>query len=1478
MNSRLEEENNYLLQEDLPKLHCLKIKLEEGTLPFITAQLSLPFEQGIKTPILKDSGCSLSLITTTYLESLPGYNKELITKTPPMETIIAVGKTSINVEGYIFLHLIFDYKDKQFVYPQKFYIISELFYPIFLGNDFQISPYRIMETPYSILLNPDRIPPKQLLSLTKAIYRQRFPRAFQIPIQYYNTPPRTHNDIKYKHPNISSNTVVHITSMEIEPTTIRPQKRTDDIFTAMLHEDRFKTPAEKMEDIKSYNEQGFYQRSLSHVIDNGNTVQEMDFRQDHVKLTSEEEILKEIKVQHLSTENQKKVLTLARKYIKIFAKSSLDVGRTPILTATVDEIPKSPLYSQKYQSLPLGVQDEVEKVLDQFTKAGILEFYTGNPKFVQNILITRKRSGKIRLLLDSRCVNCVTEKRVCNLASQEDLIRTLVGKTHLSCLDISNAYFSIGLDEKSKAYFCFYDNNRILRTFAVLPQGYKNSTFFLERLMSQLFSSISGTTIYMDDLFFGTSGTFDEHLQGIEKIFKQIIVGNLRISPQKLFIASPTIDFLGLVISSKKICIPTAKLLAFKQYPSPTNKRQLRSLLGCLSFYRTFVPLYSKHTSILTPLASTTSKFKWEKEHETAFRTLIQAILDSAIRYTPDPNLPYECYTDSSDRSVGCTINQRDQKTDVLNLIVASSRTLNTTEAVYSIPKKEAASIIYMLTAFEFYLRFAKSIIVYSDARSLLFIKYAKSASPLLARFALLIAAHNITLRHTPGRENKAADALSRIVLPGNITAPDRSITTLTEKESLEIVNKLKLDKNLEFTPKEIAFMLQSESPKCQREKPETKKSFAGKTTLTQETLKPVKKIPRVSPLPRNAYEIKYRPKNIKAAAFFLHLFPKIDLPPTIPEEDTFTQENKHPLPHLVKHNALAFHIAALTTRKNDSETPNPSDEVERRIDNQPDSNTPTPVQQRQTRSSTQPTPGTSRGTEGTQPTPPKTSQPLPHDESNTDTSDEEQETGTNDELPQQEESNEEEESDEEAAEDEIERAPEDPNTLSEQIIIHAALRSGTLTLKEFRQGQQLDPEIREIYKELKSANTTEEVSEKYKLVKDIVVKKTHSTPRPNIYLPYCLLKYCFYMHHFTTYGAHQSAAKIKEALSSVFYRPHLKQDIAKLQGKCFHCITAIPPTLLHHTFGPTYMPDKPRVGYTIDLGFGYPETEQGTTGFLLILDLFSMYCCIVPLKETRTPDIITALEKAILIPHGPFKYLRSDRDPRFKADAFQTFCQKHGIEHNMTARHMPTSNTIAERHIQKVKAAIRVTISQLQDDSWDEHIIDIIYSLNHAPFTRIPANANLPLNTTPELLQYGYQTPTYFTFIQFDTWPEDIDEFAKALMDKAQKIHNAWKTHKQRTRQQNLQKRNQSRTTRNFKIGQRVWARIAEIKDASAITARYEGPMIVRDIANQTAAVECERTGNIKKVHFTHLIPYTNIEEENTHTDFPDRIRNLVT
>jgi hypothetical protein len=271
--------------------------------------------------------------------------------------------------------------------------------------------------------------------------------------------------------------------------------------------------------------------------------------------------------------------------------------------------------------------------------------------FCSNLLVTRKKNGTLRILLDGRLLNNATIRKPMCLVSTYETYAHLAQKKHVSVMDMSHSFFQIPLTEKAQPLTAFFSDAHGKRfCFTRAPQGLRNSPLYLKLLTDTLLGQMANHVIsYADDIMIATGKTIFHHIDITIEVLRRLRDGGIKMRPEKINLASDTIEFLGVIWNKGKLKIPEAKLLAFKNYPVPTTAKKVKSFVCAMSYYRKFIPRFAQMAKPLLDLAMVRYQhFKWLPIHQQIFEEMIKAIVNYSALVIPDPNKPFYVQTDAS--------------------------------------------------------------------------------------------------------------------------------------------------------------------------------------------------------------------------------------------------------------------------------------------------------------------------------------------------------------------------------------------------------------------------------------------------------------------------------------------------------------------------------------------------------------------------------------------------------------------------------------------------------------------------------------------------------------------------------------------------------------------------------------------------------------------------------------------------------------
>jgi len=131
---------------------------------------------------------------------------------------------------------------------------------------------------------------------------------------------------------------------------------------------------------------------------------------------------------------------------------------------------------------------------------------------------------------------------------------------------------------------------------------------------------------YIDDLLCLTKGTFSDHLKKVELVLQRLQKAGLKVNVTKSYFAHSQLEYLGYWITRTGIKPVYDKVKAVLKIAEPKTRKDLRSFIGVVNYYR---DMWVRRSHVLAPLAALTSKttkWKWEPQHQKTFAMAKSAI------------------------------------------------------------------------------------------------------------------------------------------------------------------------------------------------------------------------------------------------------------------------------------------------------------------------------------------------------------------------------------------------------------------------------------------------------------------------------------------------------------------------------------------------------------------------------------------------------------------------------------------------------------------------------------------------------------------------------------------------------------------------------------------------------------------------------------------------------------------------------------
>jgi hypothetical protein len=190
-------------------------------------------------------------------------------------------------------------------------------------------------------------------------------------------------------------------------------------------------------------------------------------------------------------------------------------------------------------------------------------------------------------------------------------------------------------------------------------------------------------------------------------------------------------------------------------WPRPTNIPKLRGFLGLTGYNRKFV----RHYGILArPLTNLLKKkqFLWDDEAQLTFENLKKVMTTTPVLALPDFVVPFTVEADASNQGLGVVLMQHDKP------IAFLSKPLSSSHKYLSIYEKEFLALIMVVERWRPYLQ-RQEFIIKTDHKSLTYLNEQTLQSDLHRKAMTRLMGLQFRIQYRKGKDNLAADALSRI-------------------------------------------------------------------------------------------------------------------------------------------------------------------------------------------------------------------------------------------------------------------------------------------------------------------------------------------------------------------------------------------------------------------------------------------------------------------------------------------------------------------------------------------------------------------------------------------------------------------------------------------------------------------------------------------------------------------------------------------
>ncbi|UYV60920.1 K02A2.6-like [Cordylochernes scorpioides] len=347
--------------------------------------------------------------------------------------------------------------------------------------------------------------------------------------------------------------------------------------------------------------------------------------------------------------------------------------------------------------LPRALLQPVKEELFKMEEDGIIEKIEEPTVWAHPMVVVKKPSGKYRICIDPRKLNKWVLREHYTLPAPENILAEIPKAKFYSVLDAKSAFWQVPLNH--------------------------NST--------------------------------------LKKVLDLARESRLKLTLNKLQMATGVVKFLGHTISQEGILPDQDKVRAIQNMQIPKNKQELQRILGTVTYLAKFIPDLSSNTSNMRNLLKKDIIWNWNIAADQELNFIKTLLTSPPVLRHFDPNEPLELFADASKDGLGAILMQKEKP------LSYASASLTSPQKHYSQIEKELLALYFGCKRFHYFL-YGRKFTAYTHHKPLVSLlkKNFDQMSPRLQRLSLYLLNYQFELKFIPGKSMIPADTLSRHLLP----------------------------------------------------------------------------------------------------------------------------------------------------------------------------------------------------------------------------------------------------------------------------------------------------------------------------------------------------------------------------------------------------------------------------------------------------------------------------------------------------------------------------------------------------------------------------------------------------------------------------------------------------------------------------------------------------------------------------------------
>ncbi|XP_058448832.1 uncharacterized protein K02A2.6-like [Malaya genurostris] len=303
---------------------------------------------------------------------------------------------------------------------------------------------------------------------------------------------------------------------------------------------------------------------------------------------------------------------------------------------------------QSPRRVPIAMRNELKKELNYLEENGIIVKETNHSDWVSNLVLVKRPTG-IRICLDPVSLNKALLRPNLQFATLDEILPELGKARVFFTMDTKKGFWHVVLDMESSKLTTFWTPFGRYR-WTRLPFGIASAPEIFQVKLQEVIQDLKGVECIADDLLiFGIGDTLEgalkNHNQCLQFLLLRLKENNVKLNRSKLNLCQTSVRFYGHILTTQGLRPDETKLAAIKNYPTPTNKKEVHRFVGMVNYLSRYIRDLSVNLTCLRKLIVETTPWQWTPTEQKEFQLIKNVVsnIDTLQYYDVTKPLTIEC-------------------------------------------------------------------------------------------------------------------------------------------------------------------------------------------------------------------------------------------------------------------------------------------------------------------------------------------------------------------------------------------------------------------------------------------------------------------------------------------------------------------------------------------------------------------------------------------------------------------------------------------------------------------------------------------------------------------------------------------------------------------------------------------------------------------------------------------------------------------